>query len=196
MHLAAEDFAFADISNGFRPEESASQIVPRKPSECGHTAMSNWLFFPGLKRITKSKLVFRFAKFDRSFRVQSMLDGTVQNENLSTNAVQASALRIGAKTEVNKGESWFDKELHLLRHCCSGFRVLGSETRSNVEPLRECYRAARTNEGVRSELPETEYLLRTSADGKHVVGISCTKRSEMIAQELTDPAWLQPTGSN
>lgn len=167
--VSAEDFAFADISMDFT-EESASQIFENlRNAGYGEEQLD---FQDAWSKLGDRKTLFEFVYL------------VTQNENLSQR-VQA---QIGIlKDEVNKGEL-VDKELHLLRLVAVASAY---EARLDLKALAESIGLPEPTRAL--ERFGNEYLLRTSADGKHVEGYHAI-RSEMIAQDLTDPV-LQPRGA-
>lgn len=167
--VSAEDFAFADISMDFT-DGSASQIFENlQNAGYGDEQLD---FQDAWSKLGDRKTLFEFVYL------------VTQNENLSQR-VQA---QIGIlKDEVNKGEL-VDKELHLLRLVAVASAY---EARLDLKALAESIELLEPTRAL--ERFGNEYLLRTSADGKYVEGFHAI-RSEMIAQELTDPV-LQPRGA-
>ncbi len=167
--VSTEEFAFADISMDFS-EESASQIFENlRNAGYGGTQLD---FQDAWSRLGNRKTLFEFV-----FLV-------TQNEKLS-HRVQSQIRSL--KDEVNDGKL-VDKELHLLRLVAVASAY---EARLDLQALAEYVELPEPTRAL--ERFGNEYLLRTSADGKHVEGFHAI-RSEMIAQELTDPV-LQPRGT-
>lgn len=167
--VSAEDFAFADISMEFT-EESASQIFENlRNAGYGDEQLD---FQDAWSQLGDRKTLFEFVYL------------VTQNEQLSQR-VQA---QIGIlQDEVNKGEL-VNKELHLLRLVAVASAY---EARLDLRALAESIGLPEPTRAL--ERFGNEYLLRTSADGRHVEGFHAI-RSEIIAQELTD-AVLQPRGT-
>ncbi|TWU36465.1 hypothetical protein Q31b_47460 [Novipirellula aureliae] len=166
--VSPEDFAFADVSMDFT-EESASQIFENlRNAGYGDKQLD---FQDAWSKLGDRKTLFEFVYL------------VTQNESLS----QRVKAQIGIlKDEVNKGEL-VDKELHLLRLVAVASAY---EARLDLKALAESIALPEPTRAL--ERFGNEYLLRTSADGKHVEGFHAI-RSEMIARELTDPV-LQPRG--
>lgn len=167
--VSAENFAFADISMDFTAE-SASQIFENlRNAGYGEEQLD---FQDAWSKLGERKTLFEFVYL------------VTQNENLSQR-VQA---QIGIlKDQVNKGKL-VDKEIQLLR-----LVAVASAYEARLD-LKALVKSIGLPEPTRAlERFGNEYLLRTSADGKYVEGFHAI-RSEMIAQELTDPV-LQPRGA-
>lgn len=167
--VSGEDFAFANISMDYT-EESAGQIFENlRKAGYGDKHLD---FQDAWSKLGNRKTLFEFVYL------------VTQNEKLSER-VQA---QIGVlKDAVNNGEL-VHKELHLLRLVSVASAY---EARLNLKALAASVGLSEPTRAL--ERFGNEYLLRTSADGTHVEGFHAI-RSEMIAQELTDPV-LQPRGA-
>lgn len=167
--VSMEDFAFADIAMEFT-DESASKIFENlREAGYGHEQLN---FQEAWSKLGDRKSLFEFVYL------------VTQNEQLS----QRVKAQIGIlKDEVNKGEL-AGKELHLLRLVAVASAY---EARLELKALADFIELPEPTRAL--ERFANEYLLRTSADGKHVEGFHAI-RSEIIAQELTD-AILQPRGT-
>ncbi|WP_437192500.1 hypothetical protein [Planctomicrobium sp. SH527] len=167
--VSAEEFAFADIEMEFT-DESASQIFENlRNAGYGDEQLD---FEDAWSKLGDRKSLFEFVYL------------VTQNEQLSQR-VQA---QVGIlKDEVNKGKL-VDKELHLLRLVAVASAY---EARLELKALAESIGLPEPTRAL--ERFGNEYLLRTSADGRHVEGFHAI-RSEIIAQELTDTV-LQPRGT-
>jgi len=167
--VSTEDFAFSDISMDFT-EDSATQIFENlRNAGYGDDQLD---FQDAWSKLGDQKTLFEFVYL------------ATQNEQLSQR-VQA---QIGIlKDEVNKGEL-DERELHFLRLVAVASAY---EARLDLKALAEYIGLPEPTRAL--ERFGNEYLLRASADGKHVEGFHAI-RSEIIAQELTD-AVLQPRGT-